>query len=521
MNSKAFLGVSLLLSSLFTVTTACAQTNNYTQTNLVSSVPGLALTLEDNLQHPWGMAASANHAFRIAANAKGQFRSFDASGTPQDPRAVIAVPAGVTVPANPTGVAANTTGVFISPTSPLPSPFLFATRQGTISGEYDDGRGDIKTTTILVVDHGSQGAEYTGLAVLAPDCCAPYLAVADFHRGYIETFTSFFDPLGIPGAFIDSNLPAGYAPLNVQVVGGRVFVAYALQDAAQHDPVAGAGNGIVDIYNLDGSYVRRFASNGALNAPSGIVQASANFGAFSNDILIGNSGDGLINAFDPGTGQFLGFLKDGNGNPIVNSQLHSMIFGDGNPGDADTLYLTAGLGDGTGGVFASIAVNASGTGPDFSLTPDRPSVTVAPGESANFSIRATPAANFRGAFSFECNAPAAVTCSVGSSTVDAVTGAATVAVTATASAAASSNMATAIFLPGLWLAGMSFRRRCRAPSTFMVLMFGLLLLTIGGVAGCGSSGGPRMNPQPTTQTFSVTAKAGSVTHTTTLTINVQ
>ena len=119
---------------------------------------------------------------------------------------MIAVPTGVLVPANPTGVAANTTGLFVPSTS-LSTPFLFSTRQGTISTEYADGRGDIQTQTILVVNHSSQGAEYTGLAVLTPDCCAPYLAVADFHRGYIETFTSFFDPLGIPGAFTDTNLP--------------------------------------------------------------------------------------------------------------------------------------------------------------------------------------------------------------------------------------------------------------------------------------------------------------------------
>src|SRR4029079_12475063 len=110
-----------------------------------------------------------------------------------------------------------------------------------------------------------------------------------------------------------------------------------------------AGVGIVDIYNLDGSFVKRFASNGPLNVPTAIVQASANFGAFSNDILIGNYGDGVINAFDPNTGQFLGTLKDGNGNPIVNPQLHSLFFADGTVGSADTLYLTAAPAGGTSG----------------------------------------------------------------------------------------------------------------------------------------------------------------------------
>jgi uncharacterized protein (TIGR03118 family) len=502
------------------VSVAHAQSNNYTQTNLVSNVPGLALAVDDDLVHPWGMAVSAGQPFRITANGKGKFKSYDASGAQQDPRGIIAVPDGTTVPANPTGVAANTTGEFIPPDS-LPSPFIFATRQGTISAEYADDRGDIKTTTILVDNSGPQGAEYTGLAVLAPNCCAPYLALADFHRGYVDTFTSFFYPLGIPGAFVDPNLPAGYAPWNLQVVGNHVFVAYALQDTAQHDPQIGAGNGIVDMYNLDGSSEKRFATNGPLNVPSAMVQASANFGAFSNAILIGNFGDGFINAFDPSTGQFLGSLKDGNGNAIVNPQLHSMVFGDGTSGAADTLYLTAALAGGNNGIFATVKVNATGAGPDFSLTPDRSSANVAAGQAANFSIKAAPVANFRGAFTFTCNAPTTVTCTVGSPSVDAATGSATVAVAATASAGTANSLAATFGLPGVLLLGLGFRKRRRAVSALAFLAIGAVILAVGGLSGCGSQGTIRMAPPPSSQSFSITATAGSVSHTTVLTLNVQ
>jgi hypothetical protein len=372
-----------------------------------------------------------------------------------------------------------------------------------------------------VVDHGSQGAEYTGLAVLTPDCCAPFLAVADFHRGFIETLTAFFDLLDIPGAFTDPDLPEGYAPWNMQVAAGRIFVAYALQDAAKHDPVVGAGNGIVDIYNLDGSFVKRFVSKGSLNVPSGIVQASANFGAFSNDILIGNFGDGLINAFDPDSGQFLGPLKDGNGNPIVNPDLHSMVFGDGNAGDANTLFLTSALAEGTNGVFAAVVVNAAGAGPDFSLTASPSSVSVPAGQAASFSIKAAPIANFRGAFSFACHAPSTVTCTLGSATVDPATGSATVAVTATAAPAALSTPMAAFVLPGILLAGLGLRIRHRSIFAFVPLALGLLVLAVAGVSGCSSGGGARMSPQPTAQSFSVSANAGSVSHTTVLTLNVQ
>lgn len=519
MNSRTIPAVFVLFAGVVTNAAAHAQNNNYLQTNLVSNVPGLALSVDNDLLHPWGMAASANQPFRIAANGKGQFRSYDASGAQQDPRAVIAVPASVTVPANPTGVAANTTGLFIPPGS-LSSPFLFATRQGTISGEYADARGDILATTIMVVDHGSQGAEYTGLAVLSPNCCAPYLAAADFHRGFVETFTSFFDPLGIPGGFIDPNLPTGYAPWNLQVVGDRVFVAYAPQDAAQHDPVVGAGNGIVDIYNLDGSLVKRFVSNGPLNVPSGIAQASANFGAFSNDILIGNFGDGLINAFDPDTGQFRGFLKDGNGNPIVNPQLHSLLSGEGNAGDANILYLTAALAGGTNGIFAAVAANPSSAGPDFTLTPSPSSQTVGAGQPANFSIKASPVANFRAIFSFTCNAPAAVTCTLGPPTVDAASGSTTVSVTATASPSVSTNPMAALVFPGILIAGLGFNKRRRGRFAFAAMALGLAMVTLSGVTGC-SSYTAQMNPQPTTETLTITANGGSVSHSTMLTLNVQ
>jgi len=513
--------VFLLLAFAAVDLSAGAQTsNNYTQTNLVSNVPGLALTKDDDLVHPWGLAVSANQPFRISGNGSGKFKSYDASGAQKDPRGIIAVPTGITAPANPTGVAANTHAEFTSPQSPLPLPFLFATRQGTVSGEYADDRGDIKTTTILVIDHGSQGAEYTGLAVLAPDCCAPYLAVADFHRGFIETFTAFFDRLATLGDFTDPNLPAGYSPWNLQVVGNHVFVAYALQDAGGHDPVLGAGNGIVDIYDLEGNFVKRFASNGPLNVPTSIVQASANFGAFSNDILIGNYADGAINAFDPATGQFLGSLKDGNGTPIANQQLHSIVFGDGSAGAADTLYLTAAPAGGTSGIFAAVTVNMSGAGPDFALSSDRQSVTVTPGQIADFSVKASPAGNYRGTFAFSCTAPSTVTCNVSAPSMDPATGSAVVAVTAKTSAAAGANVVKAILLPGFLLAGMGWRRR-RLLSRFMVLAgVGLLGLAGLGMSGCGG-GSSYMNPGPTAQNFTVTAISGSVSHTTTLTLNVQ
>ncbi len=280
--------ICLVLSLCAAISATAQNSNNFRQVNLVSNVPGLALSVDPDLANPWGIALSAGQPFRIVSNSNGKFKSYDATGAQLDPRAVVAPPSGDMTSAMPSGVAANPTSLFV-PRTNLSTPFLFATPKGTISTEYADGRGDILLTTILMIDNSSHGAEYTGLAVLTPDCCAPFLAVADFHGGFVDTFNSDFQPLGISGAFIDPNLPAGYAPFNISVIGNDVFVAYALQDAMGHDPVFGRGNGIIDIYDLAGSFVRRFASKGPLNAPWGVVKASANFGEFSMTSLSATS----------------------------------------------------------------------------------------------------------------------------------------------------------------------------------------------------------------------------------------
>jgi uncharacterized protein (TIGR03118 family) len=229
---------------------------------------------------------------------------------------------------------------------------------GTISGEYADRNGNILETTLLAVDNSKQGAVYTGLAILTPSCCAPLLAVANFRDNSVETYTGLFDPLGIPGAFLDTNLPAGYAPFNIQVVGSQVFVTYAQQNAAKNAPVAGVGKGIVDIYELDGSFVKRFVSHGALNAPWGVTKASAEFGIFSNDILIANFGDGTINAFDPNTGDLMGQLKNAAGNAIVNPGLYGILFAAPGAGSPNTLYFTSGVAGETS-LFGSITAPVS------------------------------------------------------------------------------------------------------------------------------------------------------------------
>jgi uncharacterized protein (TIGR03118 family) len=153
-----------------------------------------------------------------------------------------------------------------------------------------------------------------------------------------------YAPTTVTGSFTDPSLPAGYAPFNIVDLGNLLYVTYALQDDAKKDDVAGAGHGFVDIYTTNGVLVQRLVSGGALNSPWGMAQAPAGFGPLGGDLLIGNFGDGTINAFNPSTGAFLGTLNDTSGNPIVNQGLWGLAFGNGSQGTSTgTLYFTAGI----------------------------------------------------------------------------------------------------------------------------------------------------------------------------------
>src|SRR5262249_53800260 len=146
-----------------------------------------------------------------------------------------------------------------------------------------------------------------------------------------------------------------FAPFGIQNIGGNLFVTFALQDAAHHDDVRGAEHGFVDVFDPNGTFIRRFASQGTLNSPWGLTLAPANFGTFSNDLLIGDFGDGRINAFDPGSGAFLGQLQDQNGQPITINGLWGIAFGNGGlAGDTNTLFFASGLNDEADGLFGSI-----------------------------------------------------------------------------------------------------------------------------------------------------------------------
>jgi uncharacterized protein (TIGR03118 family) len=315
--------------------------NSFTQTNLVSDIPGMAKTTDPNLVNPWGVSFSSGSPFWISDNGAGLATLYDGAGD--------IIPLVVTVP--PPG-SAPTGQVFNSSSSFNGDIFIFATEGGTITG----WRGALGTTAETLYNPGTEGV-YKGLTIgTTPN--GTYLYATDFHNNSITVLPGIGAP-SLSGTFTDPNLPAGYAPFNIQNIGGKLYVTYAVQDAAKHDDVSGPGHGIVDVFDLQGNFLQRLISNGPLNSPWGMAIAPAGFGNFGNDLLVGNLRDGTINAFDPSTGSFLGQLDGANGMPLINLGLWDLTFGNGgNGGSKSDLYFTAGIpGDGMvedHGLFGSI-----------------------------------------------------------------------------------------------------------------------------------------------------------------------
>ena len=196
-------------------------------------------------------------------------------------------------------------------------------------------------------------AVYKGLAIATDANGETRLYVTNFRSGRVEMYDVKFQIF--PPAFVDPKLPDSYAPFNVTVLNGAVFVIYAVQDAAKHDDVAGQGHGIVDVFELDGTFHQRFAQHGQLNSPWGVAQAPTNFGALSGDLWIGNFGNGHINAYNPDTGEFIDKVRNPKGQAIVIDGLWTLKVGNnGNGGRSDTIYFTAGPNGETDGLFGSL-----------------------------------------------------------------------------------------------------------------------------------------------------------------------
>ena len=330
-----------------------AAQNAFLKVNLVSDISSLAANTDTNLVNPWGIAASSTSTFWVANNRKGLSTLYDGSGAPQSLVVTVPPPSGPG-PSAPTGVAYyGGTSFQISPGNP--ARFIFATADGTISA-WNPASG----TSAIQMIIGT--AIYKGLAI-ASTGSGDFLYAANFKNGTIDVFNGNFAAAALAGSFTDPVLPSGYAPFNIQNLNGRLYVAYAHQNASGTNDLPGAGNGIVDVFDFNGIFVQRLITGGALNSPWGLALAPSTLAGFAGNLLVANSGDGRINAYNPTNGVLNDVLRDGGGNPLVIQGLHGLIFGNGgNGGDPKTLYFTAGIAGsgsvGDHGLLGSLAQGA-------------------------------------------------------------------------------------------------------------------------------------------------------------------
>jgi uncharacterized protein (TIGR03118 family) len=320
----------------------------YQQTNLVSDDTQFtpARVQDANLVNPWGLAASPTGEWWVANEGTGTSTLYNTSTSSARPVSlVVGVPPSSSGSGRgaPTGIVYNPRGGFdVSENGKTGSSvFLFATAGGTISGWSPS----VDSTT-AIVEATDPGAIYTGLAIATVPHGETLLYAADFAKGTIDVYDQNFQLVTTPtGNFTDPNLPADYSPFNIQAINNRLYVEYAPAD----DVLAGTaapGEGAVDVYNADGQLLQRLIrpDNTHINQPWAVAMAPANFGSFSHDLLVGNFGDGTINAFDPKNGHFVGALKNASGQPIAITHLWGLAFGNGGAaGPRNTLYFTAGL----------------------------------------------------------------------------------------------------------------------------------------------------------------------------------
>jgi uncharacterized protein (TIGR03118 family) len=327
---------------------------DYTVSPLASNIPGAAPVTDPDLVNGWGLARSATSPWWVADNGPDPSTSkstlYNQAGAKQALTVnVLGGPTGAVF----AGVAGNFMIASTASTTLAPANFIFATEAGDIRA----WRGGSTTALVAPATGIAPGAVFKGLAIAQPTTGNPLIYATDFHNAQVDVFNGAWQNVTPPGAFVDTNVPDDYAPFGIQTIGSDILVTYGKQDADAHDEVDGQSLGFVDEYDLQGNLVARVAQRGQLNGPWGLAMAPASFGRYAGDLLVGNFGDGQVNAYANGNGGWHhdGTLRSPDGGKLVIDGLWALEFGNaGSNGDPNTLFFTAGPNDESDGLFGTI-----------------------------------------------------------------------------------------------------------------------------------------------------------------------
>ena len=354
--TRRALRLTALAFGLAASAAAVADPGNYIVHNLVSDLAGVADHQDLNLKNGWGIVFGPTNPVWVSDNTTGVATVYDGNGNPllvgSPPQPlVVTIPGGA-----PTGITFNPSAADFQIVCPAGTPasaatFLWATENGVIAA----WKGSCGSTAVTIPTTATPNGVYKGIAIAGDGGTDFRLFAADLFNGKIQVFDHNFMPTTVPGGFEDPNLPPGFAPFNILSLQGNLYVSYAFHVAGDHDETPGPGLGIVDAFDADGFLIERVATGGKLNAPWGMAFAPADFGKFSGMLLVGNFGDGTINAFDTKNNTFAGQLRTGNGQVLAIDGLWGIAFGNNfRAQPANTLFFAAGPNGESDGLYGAI-----------------------------------------------------------------------------------------------------------------------------------------------------------------------
>jgi uncharacterized protein (TIGR03118 family) len=530
------------LSGILSIGASAQTGSTYVQTNIISDGATVqALVTDPTLINPWGVSVGpAIWIDKAGSGSVGIDTAAGAIAVPSLPSVTIPAAASTSAHGSPSGTVYNSNSAIFDIPGSTSALFLFGTLDGTIAA-WNVSSGAQAVTVV----NNSAKASYTDIA-LDTNATGTFLLAANFKQGTVDVFDSSFAPHPIAGNFTDPTLPTGYSPFGIHSIGGNVYVTYAQVSATTFESI-GAGLGYVDEFDNNGNFMTRVAGQGVLNAPWGMALAPASFGSFGGDLLIGNFGDGMINAFDPTTFALVGSLNTSAGTPIANIGLWEIFFGQNSGqtttlGDPNTLYFAAGINGEMGGLFGSIAIAPPATGVgSFSLQASSSTLSVTGGGTGNLTLSLAATNGFNGPVTFSCS-PATVACTFNPAAVTLSGSGTTSVAVAIASATppptgggynrvghsvplfrSRTGLTLAFIGPVGLLAFVGLKRRSILAGGSL---FALLLVVATTITGCSSSATPQQAATttpaaPATTQVTVNAISGSITQSVMVTFTAQ